>query len=322
VSLGKPFVLHAFAEPLGYTKAVNAGISIAKGEYVILLNNDVVLLDKTWIDILTKPFVADDSIGMTGAIKEIHPNTFLPFLVFFCVMTKKSIINKIGLLDEVYNPGYGEDIDYCARLLAQNYKILQVPVDVHLDRPKELYERIMEFPIYHGGNATVKGVNGWSSIVDRNEKILIEKYGFNKKILYSVVLVAHNYLDQYLRACIDGLFNSTGEMNTEIIIVANSCDTKTKAYLATLGRHFQVHFVENYTYADALQYGYKKASGEYVILMRQNFILGKQDVYEWTSKLRLGFTDEKVAASTFASFYDSTTNSQVYLHACCMLKRK
>src|SRR5258708_7523634 len=33
-------------KPLGYTKATNLGIKEASGEYIILLNNDILLLDQ------------------------------------------------------------------------------------------------------------------------------------------------------------------------------------------------------------------------------------------------------------------------------------
>ena len=45
-SLGEHFTLLWFDEPLGFTKATNIGISNALGEYIILLNNDIIILDR------------------------------------------------------------------------------------------------------------------------------------------------------------------------------------------------------------------------------------------------------------------------------------
>ena len=58
-ALGEPFKLLDHPEPIGYPKAVNAGIREATGEYVVLLNNDTALLDQqanTWIDMMLQPF--------------------------------------------------------------------------------------------------------------------------------------------------------------------------------------------------------------------------------------------------------------------------
>lgn len=44
-SLGGPFKLIWFDNNLGYAKATNEGMKVAKGEYIILLNNDTKLLD-------------------------------------------------------------------------------------------------------------------------------------------------------------------------------------------------------------------------------------------------------------------------------------
>ena len=48
-----------FDQPLGFAKAVNEGIKASKGEYVVLLNDDCVLLPQPvnqWIELLQGPF--------------------------------------------------------------------------------------------------------------------------------------------------------------------------------------------------------------------------------------------------------------------------
>jgi GT2 family glycosyltransferase len=65
-----------FDEPLGYAKAVNAGIRAAKGDYIVLLNDDCVLLPQPvnkWIEMLRKPFDDDRNnradVSMVGNAK-------------------------------------------------------------------------------------------------------------------------------------------------------------------------------------------------------------------------------------------------------------
>jgi GT2 family glycosyltransferase len=42
----------------------------------------------------------------------------------FCMLTKRTLIKKYGLFDEVYGPGYSEETDYCMRLRKHGYKSL------------------------------------------------------------------------------------------------------------------------------------------------------------------------------------------------------
>jgi hypothetical protein len=71
--LGTPFKLVWYDEAIGYTRATNAGIAASTGEYLILMNNDVVLQSwqykNEWIDMLMKPFKEDDKVAMTGPSK-------------------------------------------------------------------------------------------------------------------------------------------------------------------------------------------------------------------------------------------------------------
>jgi len=76
-----------FDKSIGYTKATNEGIKIATGEYIVLLNNDCVLLPQpinTWINQLLQPFKDDKMVGGTGPFLMGYPR----FIVFFCAMIK------------------------------------------------------------------------------------------------------------------------------------------------------------------------------------------------------------------------------------------
>ena len=107
-SLGGPFKLLWFDAALGYTKATNEGIKAASGEYIILLNNDTVILkpeDKNaWIDMLLAPFKTDSKVGATGPMLVHCPYANRDFIIFFCIMIKRGVFDKIGLLDEAFNP--------------------------------------------------------------------------------------------------------------------------------------------------------------------------------------------------------------------------
>lgn len=114
-SLGYPFRLLDFQEPLGYTKATNEGIKAAEGEYLILLNNDTKILPfpelekGDWIEMLEHPFIQDDKMGLTGPMQSYCPHAEDDFIIFFCCMIPKRLFDELGLLDEIFSPGFGED---------------------------------------------------------------------------------------------------------------------------------------------------------------------------------------------------------------------
>lgn len=170
----KNFHLLHWPKPLGYPKAVNLGMSAATGEYVILLNNDTVLYNNTWLDQLLEPFNNHSKAGITGLIKRYQGHK--PWVLFFCAAIKREVINKIGLLDETFTPGCGEDIDYCIRAYSAGYSIHQVP-EVRLDGVEGTNKVAGPFPIFHEGGVTVNNNPNQPVTYARNMKIIEERYG-------------------------------------------------------------------------------------------------------------------------------------------------
>lgn len=171
---GGPFHIIEWPKPLGYPKAVNMGMSAATGEYIILLNNDTVLFNNTWLDQLLEPFYTHPKPGVTGLIKRFQGHK--PWVLFFCAAIKREVINNIGLLDETFTPGCGEDIDFCVRAFNAGYSIHQVP-EVKLDGIKGTKQVAGPFPIFHEGGATVSKNPTQEITYARNMKIVEERYG-------------------------------------------------------------------------------------------------------------------------------------------------
>jgi GT2 family glycosyltransferase len=146
-----------FDDPLGFSKAVNAGINHDRtADYYIILNNDTILQDQspdTWLNMLLEPFLQDESVGITGPIRNWSPEANHDFIIFFCVMISKKVIDAIGLLDESFGVGGGEDTDYCIRAKRAGFKYVQVPNETPL-QPGD-GRMIGTFPIFHDGEATV-----------------------------------------------------------------------------------------------------------------------------------------------------------------------
>lgn len=131
-------------ENLGYSKANNQGLKLAlksKYEYIGLLNNDI-LFTPQWLENTLKVFDSDPQIGMAAPRdagrrkffrKKISAENYLehykdrlkrfkePYKyvlepLFCCVIVKRAVVDKIGLMDENYTPAFWEDQDYIMRM--------------------------------------------------------------------------------------------------------------------------------------------------------------------------------------------------------------
>lgn len=146
---------------LGFARGNNQAIRQARGENIVLLNSDAVVTPG-WLDGLLSCAERDSSIAAVGPVtnnasdprqrvksgcaelsrldafarrhahrrrgswSEVHR------LIGFCLLLKRSAVERVGLLDERFYPGGYEDYDYCLRLRQAGYKIaLAEDVYVH-----------------------------------------------------------------------------------------------------------------------------------------------------------------------------------------------
>jgi teichuronic acid biosynthesis glycosyltransferase TuaG len=166
------------APALGYPKATNEGIKVATCDKIILFNNDNVLLKQNknqWLDILSKPFLDNSECGISCIIKSHSKIVLKDFAVFFCVMIDRKVFDTIGLLNETYGKGSGEDIEFCIFAQDAGFKVLEVfekhPID------KKYFTG--QFPIYHFGEGTVHDKNlvpDWDQVFLENSLKLARKY--------------------------------------------------------------------------------------------------------------------------------------------------
>jgi len=136
---------------LGFAKANNIGIGHAKGQYIILLNNDTVVTSG-WVEGIIR-YLTDREIGMVGpvtnnvgnearirvyyhdliemayfakryAVKKKGHVFDIPMLAMYCTAIRRETINKIGLLDEQFEVGKFEDNDYARRVRNAGFRIV------------------------------------------------------------------------------------------------------------------------------------------------------------------------------------------------------
>ena len=180
-------------EACGYTKATNIGIKVAMAEgaeFIVLMNDDFLLTDNQkglWLHMLLSPFLQDGAVGITGPVRNFCYAANRSFLIFFCVMVRTAMLREIGILDEIFSPGSGEDTDLCCRAEDRGWKVCQIPSEEPTqlvdkgcdDLPdwKKLKMHTSGFPGYHDGNATFSLIPEiYEPAMQKNHAILKAKY--------------------------------------------------------------------------------------------------------------------------------------------------
>lgn len=134
---------------LGFARAVNQGVKAAKGEIVVLLNNDVAP-EKDFLKPLEEDFQNEKvfavSLGepqwswakgkwIKGFVEhEPGVKSKKPHISFWASggsgAFRKKIWQKLGGFDEIFQPFYWEDIDLSYRAWKRGYKIIWEPRSV------------------------------------------------------------------------------------------------------------------------------------------------------------------------------------------------
>jgi len=131
---------------LGFPKGVNRGFSASQADFVVLINNDVYPTN-SYIQSALKYFEDDEVFAVTFNEKHSAPPDvawkkgklqftrtkdktkprYSAWASGGSAIFSRSLWNKLGGLDEVYSPGYWEDIDLGWRAWKLGYKIIFDP---------------------------------------------------------------------------------------------------------------------------------------------------------------------------------------------------
>ena len=327
LSLGEPFRLISSDHALGYTRAVNEGIKIARGEFIVLMNDDCQLLPQPknhWLDILHAPFAEDNQTGISGPVKFAFDcgGIIYDSMAFWLVMIAKRLFDQLGLLDESFNPGMGEDGDFSIRVQQAGYDLVSVPQNTNPKFGLGIVHQI--FPVYHKGNGTFDHIPEKLEIIARNTSLLTQKYGLKKQkpVDVSIIVPTYNHFDDAFKPGIDSLLKYTDLSNKEVIVVANGCTDQTYDYLQQLKDQVDYIWIqEPVGYVHAVNAGIRKSRGTHVVLCDNDCVLLEQSKDTWIQLLKQPFDqDPHVAASSpFAHVYDQLG---LVLHSGCTMYRR
>lgn len=146
---------------VGACTARNQAIGLCRGSEIAFLDNDIVLRDRRWLQVLRETLYSDDRIAM------VTPKLLFPFAPYniehvgiaispngrvgypgrnaakddpayntrrelqgsasACILVKRSVLDEVGGFDEVYNPVQFEDLDLEYRMKAHGYTLVYEP---------------------------------------------------------------------------------------------------------------------------------------------------------------------------------------------------
>ncbi len=188
----------ANAKNMGFSAGNNQGLALARGDYVVLLNNDTIVT-QGWLKRMLVVFEQYPDVGIVGPVSDNvggmqqvrqtgyqnieemhqfanqwaagHAGQSAEFfrVIGFCLMARAAVINRIGGLDEQFGTGNFEDDDFCVRAAAAGFKT-RIAQDVF---------------IHHTGGQTFKGEKiDYAQSLERNWGIFKTKWDIPADLSY------------------------------------------------------------------------------------------------------------------------------------------
>ncbi len=152
--------LRVYRQPtnLGFLKNCNTAAAAARGEYLLVLNNDT-RVQPGWLEALMEAMESDPRIGLVGP-KFVFPDGVLQeaggivwqdgsawnygreqdpdascfnyrrevdYISAACLLLRRSLWQEIGGFDEMFVPAYYEDTDLAFKVRARGFKVVYVP---------------------------------------------------------------------------------------------------------------------------------------------------------------------------------------------------
>lgn len=173
----------------GFSRGMNAGIQASRAPFVCLLNNDTVPAPG-WLARMIEVADQHEDIGILNPDSNtfgthVPPGMTLPdyaklleprrgeFLeagtcVGFCLLIKRAVVERIGLLDESIGPFFYEDEDYGVRALEAGFRSVVVP---------SAY-------VYHVEHHSVNHLPEREAIYQASRRRFREKWGKSLRVAY------------------------------------------------------------------------------------------------------------------------------------------
>ncbi len=118
---------------MGFAKTVNKGIEAASNDLICLLNNDIKLPNPGWLKKMVTSMDEFDLTAPAGGRMDSQWN-YQPgeaktkkdkfsYLVGWCILIKREVFDKIGLIPEDFGKGFFEDVLFGYRAKRAGFKM-------------------------------------------------------------------------------------------------------------------------------------------------------------------------------------------------------
>ena len=178
----------------GFPVAVNQGLREAKGEFIVLLNNDVVVTPgalNRLVDWLNTFDIVGGLTNYAAGMQQVQISSYqsieelnteaealfgsnegecveVQWITGFCMAFKRAVWEEVGDFDDSFWPCTGEEIDFCLSAREKGFKV-GVVHDVY---------------VHHDGSRTFRDLEDagqleYGKVIARNDKYLMDKWGFD-----------------------------------------------------------------------------------------------------------------------------------------------
>lgn len=165
---------------LGWVRAVNRGLELSTSPYICLMNNDTVVRTDDWLFRLIEIANSDPAIGLVNPRFETKARAVIdgPFIEIdfcrgYCMLIKRQVVEKIGLLDESYGLGYYDDDDYSVRAIRAGFKCIMAN-DVLVE---------------HIGDSTFSALfqkDARAALHDKNKMLFYSRWGRRLRLVFII----------------------------------------------------------------------------------------------------------------------------------------
>ncbi len=282
----------------GFPAAANQGIVASRGNEVVLLNNDTIVTHG-WFERLASALSSSDDVGLVGPCSNNVPgpqrvSTNYPdptgadgshgldefavaharrhaarvedadVLVGFCLLVRRDVFSKVGLLDEAFGIGTFEDYDLCRRAAATGYRSV-IAVDAF---------------VHHVGSATFRGCGiDPAPLLDRNGEVFRGRWSERPAAIIAgrtrrttIVIVTFDQIE-HTRRCIDSVRRCTQCDSYDLVVVDNGSTDGTREYLSAQPDVRMVQNEDNRGFSAAANQGIRSTGGGHVLLLNNDVVV-------------------------------------------------
>ena len=273
----------------GTSGATNEALKLATGDYIGLLDNDDELYPHALFEIVKSLngdqnidiiYSDEDKINYAGRrIEPYFKPDWSPELLFagnyithFCVM-KKELMDSLGGMRKGFEGS--QDFDLFLRATDKKRTIKHIPKVLYGWRkiPGSAAASIQAKPYAYTAAINAlketlqrRGLKGKVIQIDETLHYRI-KFSIDSPKVSIIILTFDNKL--LLKKCIKSIETKTKYKNYEIIIVDNSQESETKAFLNSLN-HKVVRIDEDYNFSKLYNFGAKHATGKYYLFLNND----------------------------------------------------